>query len=411
MVCIYWRRPLKSWWVSDSSIVIWRCRRGSQKHSDRNQMLTEERREALISQLVVLLYFRFASYCHNTALSHRPGDEWWNCLSTCLERSCLRLSLITASTLVICWCQKPGDVVVCRRCSSWWITGTHHNLSKRLTVEHFHLFCPEPFISPPFSPSRTHPPHLPAQTHAHIHPPPSVIHPPPSTSVADGGGGREAYKRVRDFGGRAEETSLVSKSCDQLPPTATCTFSSALLSGSLASVSCSDSRSLSQTHTHTHIFFFFFSNLCEPPAPVTVAVVRHLYSCHSMQLLMVIAALMGVLFSVRAAAVLPVEDRSPIHLNRVRRLILIFHLYFTALNLTVCIHFSCWNHCSNLNLKRDVSFTVLLVKYKVWFLICIEEFSRENLLSFKCMLLIHVFWIEKEKNNSFFFTFSMIQSL
>uniref|UniRef100_A0A3Q2D5N7 Somatostatin family member 7 n=1 Tax=Cyprinodon variegatus TaxID=28743 RepID=A0A3Q2D5N7_CYPVA len=32
-----------------------------------------------------------------------------------------------------------------------------------------------------------------------------------------------------------------------------------------------------------------------------------------MQLLVVLAALMGVLFSVRAAAVLPLEDRSPIH--------------------------------------------------------------------------------------------------
>nr|XP_020475233.1 somatostatin-1B-like [Monopterus albus] len=35
-----------------------------------------------------------------------------------------------------------------------------------------------------------------------------------------------------------------------------------------------------------------------------------------MQLLVVLAALMGVLFSVRAAAVLPVEERSPIHVNR-----------------------------------------------------------------------------------------------
>ncbi|KAG8002755.1 Somatostatin-2 [Nibea albiflora] len=35
-----------------------------------------------------------------------------------------------------------------------------------------------------------------------------------------------------------------------------------------------------------------------------------------MQFLVVLAALMGVLFSVRAAAVLPVEDRSPIHVNR-----------------------------------------------------------------------------------------------
>ncbi|KAM6976647.1 cortistatin [Aplochiton taeniatus] len=35
-----------------------------------------------------------------------------------------------------------------------------------------------------------------------------------------------------------------------------------------------------------------------------------------MQLLVVLAALMGVLFSVRAAAVLPMEERSPIHANR-----------------------------------------------------------------------------------------------
>ncbi|XP_037627611.1 cortistatin [Sebastes umbrosus] len=35
-----------------------------------------------------------------------------------------------------------------------------------------------------------------------------------------------------------------------------------------------------------------------------------------MQLLVVLAALMGVVFSVKAAAVLPVEDRGSIHVNR-----------------------------------------------------------------------------------------------
>ncbi|XP_010779491.1 cortistatin isoform X2 [Notothenia coriiceps] len=35
-----------------------------------------------------------------------------------------------------------------------------------------------------------------------------------------------------------------------------------------------------------------------------------------MQLLVVLAALMGVLYTVRAASVLPVGDRSSIHLNR-----------------------------------------------------------------------------------------------
>lgn len=36
-----------------------------------------------------------------------------------------------------------------------------------------------------------------------------------------------------------------------------------------------------------------------------------------MQLLVVLAALMGVVFSVRAAAVLPLDDRSPVHISRV----------------------------------------------------------------------------------------------
>ena len=128
-----------------------------------------------------------------------------------------------------------------------------------------------------FTITYTSPP--PTRPNTRTHTPSTLRHTPTTLHVSSrrGGGRREAYKRVRDFGGRAEETSLVSKSCDQLPPTATCTFSSALLSGSLASVSCSDSRSLSQTHTHTHnFFFFFFSNISEPPAPVTVAVVRHL---------------------------------------------------------------------------------------------------------------------------------------
>lgn len=40
-----------------------------------------------------------------------------------------------------------------------------------------------------------------------------------------------------------------------------------------------------------------------------------------MQLLVVLAALTGLLLSVRAAAVLPVEERSPVHVNRVSRLI------------------------------------------------------------------------------------------
>lgn len=45
------------------------------------------------------------------------------------------------------------------------------------------------------------------------------------------------------------------------------------------------------------------------------------------------------------------------------------------------------------------------MKYKVLFLICIEEFSRENLLSFKFMLLIRMSWIEKKKKVILFHIF------
>lgn len=50
-----------------------------------------------------------------------------------------------------------------------------------------------------------------------------------------------------------------------------------------------------------------------------------------MQLLVVLAALMGVLLSVRAAAVLPVEERSPVHLNRVSRRVLLKAFYYLNL--------------------------------------------------------------------------------
>lgn len=60
-----------------------------------------------------------------------------------------------------------------------------------------------------------------------------------------------------DFGGRAEETPVVFRSCDQLPPTVL-HFSHRSITGSLASLSSSDSLHL---NTHSH------SLLCE--APVT----------------------------------------------------------------------------------------------------------------------------------------------
>lgn len=54
-----------------------------------------------------------------------------------------------------------------------------------------------------------------------------------------------------------------------------------------------------------------------------------------MQLLVVLAALSGVLLSVRAAAVLPVEERSPVHLNRVSRRILLKNLFSFSLKMSL----------------------------------------------------------------------------
>jgi len=64
-----------------------------------------------------------------------------------------------------------------------------------------------------------------SSTLTYIRPPPtprSTLHPPSYTHhpVRQWQSGVEAYKRVKDFGGRAEETSVDSRSCDQLPPTA-----------------------------------------------------------------------------------------------------------------------------------------------------------------------------------------------
>lgn len=108
------------------------------------------------------------------------------------------------------WLQ-PSDVV-----PFWRITQTPHTLPKRLTFN-----IPSFVASWPFHPS--HPPLL---LHAHALTPltacthtPSVTHPPPSTSVGDGVRGvREVYKRVRDFRGRAEETSVVCRSDDHRLP-------------------------------------------------------------------------------------------------------------------------------------------------------------------------------------------------
>lgn len=62
-----------------------------------------------------------------------------------------------------------------------------------------------------------------------------------------------------------------------------------------------------------------------------------------MQLLLVLAALTGVLFSVRAAAVPPLEERSPLSLSRVRTMLLFSLLALVeedSSSLTECVSVS-----------------------------------------------------------------------
>lgn len=178
-----------------------------------------------------------------------------------------------------------------------------HNLSKRLSVRRFHLFCPEPFISPPLPRSHKHPPPLNPLTHT-----PPIIHPPHCTSVAERG--------IKGWG-----TLEVEQKNHQWWPPAALHF----LHQSPLDLWAAQTLPLSLLPS--------FSHLCEPPALLALDLLRQLHSSHSMQLLVVLAALMGVLYSVRAASVLPVEDRSSIHLNRVRKMLLYtsYKMYFLFL--------------------------------------------------------------------------------
>uniref|UniRef100_A0A8C5I3M4 Somatostatin-1B-like n=2 Tax=Gouania willdenowi TaxID=441366 RepID=A0A8C5I3M4_GOUWI len=144
----------------------------------------------------------------------------------------------------------------------------------------------------------SHPsPHPPAGSHTLTRTqhtlPPSYTHQLLRQCCTEG----EGYKRAGHFGVRAEETSVVSQvfgATNQVPCPQHLLFRT---SKSELLQLCLLPAHTPHTHTHT----------------LSVA---HLLSWHSMQLLVMLAALMGVLLSVRAAAVLPVDDRSPMHLNR-----------------------------------------------------------------------------------------------
>lgn len=211
----------------------------------------------------------------------------------------------------------PRNCQKCKRISHIWMLGLGSDppdvivplqmfplphlplLSTRLTV---------PFVQNPQHPPPQ--PQPPKSCFTFMYPRPNMhTHTPTALHVS----GEEAYKRVRGFRVRAEETSLESRSWPAPPNHSAPPPPPPLCSGPVQAahtLSISHTRIRARTHA-----------LREPP--VSVALLRHLHSRHSMQLLVVVAALMGVLLSVRAAAVLPVEERSPVHLNRVSRQILL----------------------------------------------------------------------------------------
>lgn len=175
---------------------------------------------------------------------------------------------------------------------------SHHASKKKVEALPFVLAStlrpssPCPPLPPPPCPHTCS--YIPPTTQTHTHPE------PPRQWQTGGGGRWEAYKRVRDFRGRAEETShrqphhrqqhlLHFPRLRALRPVRGASLTCTLLTYNAARGSCGSSSAPSSPH-----------------------------SCHSsMQLLVVLAALMGVVFSVRAAAVLPLDDRSPVHISRV----------------------------------------------------------------------------------------------
>lgn len=87
-----------------------------------------------------------------------------------------------------------------------------------------------------------------------------------------------------------------------------------------------------------------------------------------MQLLVVLAALTGVLLSVRAAAVLPVEERSPVHLNRVSRRIHLKNLFPFSLKMSLSLKLSVSP------LLGDYLFPVTAFHSHI----CVQELSKER---------------------------------
>lgn len=218
---VHLRSSLQPQPVSDGSIVICRCQK---KHhqppccplASRSGLLSRRRPSAVLT-----VHPRNHTTSRLKASAAACGG--WSC------KWCHNLVLAQ-------WRHHPRH---------GWITAVTHNLpimhKKRLNVESllFVLASTLRLSSSSSSPS------LP--THMQLHPTyyPNIhtyTHPKPPRQCQSGGGGRwEAYKRVRDFRGRAEETS--SKSHRQPPTTTSCTFCRPLHPG----------RSERLTHSLAHV--------------------------------------------------------------------------------------------------------------------------------------------------------------
>lgn len=131
-------------------------------------------------------------YCGRTRVFLRlcdTVDELWNVCPTIFRRGLVRLSIITANHFTTYRCQSLVSARW-RLLQMFWIMRTPSSLLLLLLLLYAHL---HPTLQNTHTPTLST---LPSYTHHHLR--------------QETGG--EAYKRVRDFGGRREETT-----CDPVP--------------------------------------------------------------------------------------------------------------------------------------------------------------------------------------------------
>lgn len=205
-------------------------------------------------------------------VSH-TGDEWWNCPSTYLKRSRLKLSIITVNTLVICWCQNLVLAPWCHRLLQMFSLVNHMNTTTSQFIKKVNCWT-VPFVLscsphlPSFS-TLTYTPPAPCPN-IRTHTPSTLSHTPTTLHVS----GRQGERRIKEWGTSEVEQKKhqwfpnLMTSCHQLH----CTFSSTLLWISGESERLRLSISFSQTHTHFHTLWASCSCDCSSgPSPALLS--------------------------------------------------------------------------------------------------------------------------------------------